>query len=376
MKKYFKKLTVLFLTLCISTTTYADGEGLAGAVLLSFLGGRALTGFQLQNLQQFELSEWSKDAGTSTQLISSCGFVIEARLLAFPSVNVLSLMIRNTSTTTRVLNPFDIEYEFGDGTRRRPDLFTFSPVFFESQRYYQMLLPFPEKVVFKGQQSLQITLPTTSNGEPCTSIIKMNRDPNTPDDYRTWARRRIVDTSVFIGGLAFTGKMNDIADWGNGASGLDLNIWGPFDLSFTMGVITSSRSNLTPTTKSLLNSPSGTTANLLSINLGVARRQIISDRKNWLWSLTLGHTTLGINNNNQGQSFNQTYSGMNFGGALQYQQTFAEVKSGAWYGSYYWGAVADVRLLDKLENSKSDSVKTLVPPGIQTFGGLNIGMGY
>ena len=167
MKTFMRCLLVLSSLVPLSQSAIASSAGdAAGAILVTFASAKGMQSLAANSLEQLELAEWKDDRAQSTAILGdSCGFNYEARMIGDLRDNYLWLTLKNNNATQRSFNPIEVEFKFSDGIERRPDLFRFNEVFFEPGRLYNMILPFPSKEDFKGQQSLEVVVPINGEGK-------------------------------------------------------------------------------------------------------------------------------------------------------------------------------------------------------------------
>lgn len=337
MKTLFKSLLVILSVAMFYKPALAGSGDAAGAILVTFATAKGMESLAVDSLEQLELEEWKDDRSQSTAILGdTCGFVYEARMIGDLRDNYLWLSLKNNNTTQRSFNPIEVEFKFSDGIERRPDLFRFNEVFVEPGRLYNMILPFPSKEDFKGQQSLDVTVPFYGEGKKCVLPLKLIRNPKVQDTMKSTSSQNILEMDVGFGGSNFTGNLAKAFETSHSVTHLNMAIYGAKNGGMYFGFRAYGSENINSQLAAAEGYGTDWHSNVSEFYIGYTHRFVHEQDLMSYLRFGIGGASIRVTNDLYVNQDSLSASTLDF--QWGFQRFFSRIKSGIWLGNYYWGA--------------------------------------
>lgn len=366
------KLYLAFLITVSTVQASADGGDVAGAIIVSFVAARGLSGMQMDSLEALELPEWKEKRSQSTaELGNACGFQYEARLIGNARANFLWLSLKNLGEVEKSYNPIDTEFVFSDDTRRRPDLFRFDKVYLESGRLYGIILPFPDKENFAQQSKVTINFIVEEKRKPCSISIEMIRNPEVADTLTTTTTLNLFDMSAHVGRYNLSGDLADIGKQDGTFGGFNMNFFGRDYHGVYFSFYSYEQSKISNEYANKYNVAINSKLSLYSFNLGYTYRHFFKKNLQLYASLGIGALSGAVDDDLTDSRKELEGRGLIDLG-LGYRYTFARVRSGPWIGNYFGGVDGHYFITNKVRDTESKPI----PAGSGGSLGLHIGLGF
>lgn len=325
--KYF----VAFLVFISAATSHADRaiDAAGRVVLVGILGGAAAHSAS-RSLRQFELEDWqNSETGLTSELASSCGVVLEGRLIGDNRNNYLLLGLSNSESNQKVIKPEDITFAFEGGRERRPRLPMISSLEMKPNWYYLMVLPFPSKEDFKDKSKLTITVPIKGD-KSCDASLEMVRNPSAPDRIVTYTTWKAIDSSMGLGVTQLSGGLEKLVNSSTpGTVDFNLSFWGP-TWGLMMGVDIFSDMSLASDVTTRENLP-GRNLRLSIYNIDLLHRTRLGSNQEFIWraGYTMAEANLAIDEHDSSAVKTSTDG---FNAAVTWQKNYD-----TYYGAWSWG---------------------------------------
>jgi hypothetical protein len=338
MKTSIQVLLIMSMILAQSQTAFADSAGgAAGAILVSFAAAKGAESVAVNALERMELDEWKDERSLTTAVLGdTCGFYYEARVIGDVRYNYLWLTLKNNNSTQRSFSPIEVEFKFSSGIERRPDLFRFNEVFFESSRLYNMILPFPAKEDFKNQQSIDVTVPFYGEGKKCDIPIKLVRNPKVPDTLRGTVSLDALDMEVTYGTSYISGNLGDVIGKNHSVMSFNFLVYGPYGGGLYLGFRSYDQTQISNAVAAQESFPPIWQARASEFYIGYVHRFVLNQDSTAFVRGGIGGMTLSILNEDSTKQ--DHFSAGTIDLQAGYQRFFNRVKAGIWRGNYYWGA--------------------------------------
>lgn len=184
-----KRLLILLVVTISTPSVFANGA----RSLVLFSGMMAGTGAVSDHVYfgmiPNEATDW-QDATKSTSVLGkTCGLLIETKLLRGQRHNYMFVGVSNSLSQPVHLMWNKMEFRFGSGKLRIPDISTEKNMQeLKSGWYVWGLVPFPKKQDFKNETSVALRLPIVQSNAstPCVMESHHVRDKNQPAEEATY----------------------------------------------------------------------------------------------------------------------------------------------------------------------------------------------